>query len=340
LAWLGTVPTALAHADDAQVITDPAGYISASYQYQPIPYSRQNLDLALQRGGGQVFEITGDVSNIRRSTQGWRTIVSIDLTTASGDSLRLQIPSEMKVPAVNGDAIRILARLSSASEQYAYLNVLAAVRELDLIASSVGLSDTTQVGTMGWVNGYNPGLENYNQPYLPPTNQPARATPPLSSNPRIESFKRLIAHFNPDLTPQEQDLVARALLTYSTAYGVHPALAVSLIACESSFHPKAVSRTGAQGLGQLMPGTAAGLGVSDSFDPIQNIEGSLRLLRGHLLKYSGLDYSQQLALALACYNAGSGAVEKHGGVPPYSETRNYITKVSNLFSQLYRLGYR
>jgi hypothetical protein len=325
---------------EEQVITDPAGYISASSQYQPIPYSRQNLTVALQRGGGQVFEIGGDVSNLKNWSQGWRSYVSLDLTTTSGEVVQLRIPSELKSVAA-GDFVRVLARLSSTTKDYAYLEVIAISTELDLIASSVSLKDRSQVGTIGWVNGYNPGLENYGEPYLP---LPEQATSAIKTSAgtdsKVESYKNLISSFNPNLTSAEQDTLSRALLTYATAYGVQPSLAVALFACESGFNPKAVSRTGAQGLGQLMPGTAAGLGVASSFDPVQNIEASLRLLRGHLIRFAGLDYGQQLSLALACYNAGSGAVEKYEGVPPYSETRNYIRKVSNLFSQLYQQGYR
>ena len=136
------------------------------------------------------------------------------------------------------------------------------------------------------------------------------------------------------------DLFARAIVHYSDARGISPALLSALIACESRFRPRAVSKAGAMGLGQLMPATAAGLGVKDAFNPLENIAAAARLLRGHLDKFAGRSYSEQLALALACYNAGSGTVRKYGGVPPYPETRAYIKKVSQLFSQLYHLGYR
>jgi soluble lytic murein transglycosylase-like protein len=93
------------------------------------------------------------------------------------------------------------------------------------------------------------------------------------------------------------------------------------------------------GLGQLMPGTASGLGVSNAYDPVQNIAGSVKLIRGHLNKITDnaawTDTTwHDLSLALASYNAGPGAVRKYGGVPPYRETQNYIKKVISIYKEL------
>jgi len=323
---------------DREVIMDPAGYALARPQSQAVPYSQENLRSALQLGGGQVFEITGDASNVRRFYQGSHSIVSLDLTTSSGETLQLQIPSDLKAIS-SGDMVRVLARVSSSSQEFAVLEVIGIVSELDLIAASVGLKDASQLGTIGWLNGYNPGPPSSGQPYLPGSAQQA-SIPTAPESSRVQAYKDLIASYNPDLPPQDLETVTRGVLMYSGYYGIQPALAVALFACESGFHPKAVSSAGAQGLGQLMPGTAAGLGVMDSFHPLQNVEASLRLLRGHLSKFTDKEPAQQLSLALACYNAGSATVEKYGGVPPYSETINYITKVSRLFAQLYQQGYR
>jgi soluble lytic murein transglycosylase-like protein len=105
-------------------------------------------------------------------------------------------------------------------------------------------------------------------------------------------------------------------------YGVDPVLLSSVARQESGFDPSAVSHAGAQGLMQLMPGTAAGLGVSDAFDPSQAVDGAARLLRQLLGRFDG-----RVDLALACYNAGPGAVDRYHGVPPYPETRNYVRSV-------------
>jgi hypothetical protein len=105
-------------------------------------------------------------------------------------------------------------------------------------------------------------------------------------------------------------------------HGLDPALVRAVVAVESGFQAQAVSPKGAQGLMQLMPATARELGVVDPFDPAANLDGGSRYLRSLVARYEG-----DLGKALAAYNAGMGAVERHGGVPPYAETRRYVQKV-------------
>jgi soluble lytic murein transglycosylase-like protein len=105
-------------------------------------------------------------------------------------------------------------------------------------------------------------------------------------------------------------------------HGLEPALVEAVVAVESGFRPDAVSRKGAIGLMQLMPGTAAELGVGDPFDPDANLDGGSRYLSRLLAEHRG-----DLRKALAAYNAGPGAVRRHEGVPPYPETRGYVDRV-------------
>lgn len=113
--------------------------------------------------------------------------------------------------------------------------------------------------------------------------------------------------------------------THAKIYDVEPALIKAVIHAESCFDKKAVSRVGAQGLMQLMPGTASDLGVSDSFDPDQNIRGGTKYLSQLKKQFNDFD------LVLAAYNAGPQNVIKYKGVPPFKETQKYVKRVNNFY---------
>ncbi|MGH8052819.1 MAG: lytic transglycosylase domain-containing protein [Stenotrophomonas sp.] len=108
-------------------------------------------------------------------------------------------------------------------------------------------------------------------------------------------------------------------------FGVEEAVVRAIIHAESAFNPTALSRAGAQGLMQLMPATARRFGVTDSYDSGQNIRGGVQYLSWLLRRFNG-----DLTLAAAGYNAGEGAVDRHGGVPPYKETQYYVRRVAQL----------
>ncbi|RPD88191.1 lytic transglycosylase domain-containing protein [Luteimonas sp. 100069] len=118
-----------------------------------------------------------------------------------------------------------------------------------------------------------------------------------------------------------RDEVARA----AQEHGVEEAIVRAIMHAESAFNPNALSRAGAQGLMQLMPATAARFGVVNAFDPEQNIRGGVKYLAWLLKRFNG-----DLTLAAAGYNAGEGAVQRHGGVPPYAETQRYVVRVGTL----------
>ena len=106
--------------------------------------------------------------------------------------------------------------------------------------------------------------------------------------------------------------------------GVPPVVLAALLQAESGYRADAVSPAGALGIAQFMPGTAAGMGLRDPFDPDQAIPAAGRLLGGHIRAFGSIP------LALAAYNAGPGAVRRYGGVPPYAETRAYVARIMAL----------
>jgi len=123
-------------------------------------------------------------------------------------------------------------------------------------------------------------------------------------------------------TPGDLDSI---ITQAASRYNIRPSLLRALVKQESGFNPNAVSPKGALGLTQLMPDTAAGLGVSDPFDPEQNVMGGAQYLRSQLDRFNGDE-----TLALAAYNAGPAAVLRYHGMPPFPETQRYVNRVLSM----------
>jgi soluble lytic murein transglycosylase-like protein len=172
----------------------------------------------------------------------------------------------------------------------------------------------------------------------------AAAERSLSTSPNPQQYSEVAAfegagpysycHVTPAGIQQAATRPPRAFIDIVTdmapQYNLDPRLVLSVMAVESAFFPHAVSPKGARGLMQLMPDTAARFGVKDPFDPHQNIKGGMKYLRWLLDYFSG-----NVRLALAGYNAGENAVERHGGIPPYAETESYVRKVLTLYDWSY-----
>lgn len=172
--------------------------------------------------------------------------------------------------------------------------------------SSLGL-DALLAQDMSSISGQNQQTMTYN-PYAKSSSAVNYGKTPASSLGKITG------------KPEIEQLIAEV----GQRYGVDPNLIRQVVIAESGFNPKAVSQAGAQGLMQLMPGTARSYGVEDPFDPAQNLDGGTHFLSDLLKRYNG-----NVALALAGYNAGPGVVDKYNGIPPYRETQNYVQKILN-----------
>lgn len=319
----------------APLWADVAGFVSARQSLRAVPvsgvgYLQQNVEAYR----GKVVELTATVKGVSR------------------------VGAEQVVVLQSADGASVCPRTAQPLQEQlgAQLRVLLRIGEENL----VGLSSTELLRAVHEADIARWEAQQRARKAQPQsTSRPSRPLPSRASNAPVrtgdgqvityeqwhsavyDAYARAIARFNPKLKPQQVEVITNSILAFSWYYRVDPRLVVAMVLAESNFRPDAVSRAGAMGLGQLMPGTARGLGVSNPFDPVQNLAGAIRLLHGHLNTYSGGRAYREgtvswndIILAMAAYNAGSGAVRKYGGVPPYRETQNYVKRVIAFYKQL------
>jgi soluble lytic murein transglycosylase-like protein len=158
------------------------------------------------------------------------------------------------------------------------------------------------------------------------------AVHPVPATPQtIAVYATVLRHINPQMPRWQSRDLARRVLVSAERWHLDTNMLIAIVTVESSWHTHAVSSAGAIGLGQLMPGTAALLGVNPH-DPTQNLLGAARYLRGLLQRFGTHHY----ALVFAAYNAGPHAVNEYGGIPPYDETQTYVVRVLDEWAHLSR----
>jgi len=163
------------------------------------------------------------------------------------------------------------------------------------------------------------------------TAPPAETTNETTFNALVQQLAPALGIALPEMPTEPETItlqIEREIQRAAINHNLDPELIRALIRAESNFRPDAVSSAGAMGLMQLMPRTAASLGVTDPFDIAQNIDGGSRYLRRMLDLFNGDTH-----LALAAYNAGAGAVRQHGGIPPFRETQAFVPRVHDFWNE-------
>jgi len=279
---------------------------------------------------GSIFELRGTMSGIAKSDEK----VSIIITNDNGSFV---ITAEQTPQIPSGSSVCALVKIGEKTTSMALDLRLVAIEYEGRVAAREQAAIEAEKAKLAKEAANKNARAVTASRYGGQTNRAAAA--PINMQEMVNAYKKAIKYYNSRLSDKQADTIARSILAFSIKYQIDPRLVVAVILAESHFRPEATSKKGAMGLGQLMPSTAAGLGISNAYDPVENIRGSVRLIKGHLDKLSGgrewnkLTW-EHLELALASYNAGSGAVKKYGGVPPYRETQAYINRVISYYKSL------
>lgn len=325
--------------------------------YDPsLTYSQIQSDPT--RYAGKVLELAGRIDG--SSSDG--TTVSVVLVLGNDTSTSLDLPVAA-LPDIQEDPtarLRVLVQVgSNKTSNLAPLNVLAYAHESEIKQLELAEESKLEARRLA-AERQRKSDERWHQQALKAVqygSRPAAVNAPpvgatnsgtlaetLSSRakPLFWPYYNFIAQTNERLDSAAVGGITFHLLNFADRYNVDPRLVVSMILAESHFNPNATSRSGAMGLGQLMPGTAKALGVDNPYDPVQNLGGSINYLRSrldtfaaHSLPGGGISF-EQAALAMAAYNAGADAVKKYNGIPPYIQTQNYVRKVISIYQQLCR----
>ncbi len=337
-----------------RVLADPAGdFLKARQAASGHLVPAASVTDALHQPGaytGQVLETAATVSGVVSAGDDRTALLSL----ADGSSVALPIPAGLRGASWldSGASVRVL--LAAVADDPALpsgLRLLAVAPEGDIVARDLiakRLEAQRQAVLLVAARGRlaSRGLPTRRNGrraavYYADTN-PGHPAGALSARALsiYAPYRSLVRRWNRRLSEADVDKITTSILYFSDINNLDPRLPVAMIIAESDFDVYSTSRTGAMGLGQLMPENARELGVTNAYDPVQNIGAAVHILRGHLDSYGGAPANagvipfNQIALTMAAYNAGPGAVRKYHGVPPYRETQRYIKRVAALYRQM------
>jgi soluble lytic murein transglycosylase-like protein len=331
----------LAARADLPTVLDPSAPAAAKQlerlrnQIHPALWQNANQIPVTSAGAGSAYEITASV--VGRVGCGGPDMLILKLGASSIDAM---IPSGFDpVWLDSGSNLRLIVADNIAqpnSPNEAGFRVLAAAPEAE-VASLVRSSTVSQrpaARAASFVATRRSG-QSYLTHLTPGHPICALSPQALAIYP---AYRAEIVRINPRLGDQTVDKITSSVLAYSAYYKIDPRLIMAMIIAESGFDPDSISSAGAIGVAQLMPETAAGLGV-DPYDPIQNVGAAVKILSTRVGEYGGEDNHglvplNTLILTMAAYNAGDGAVRAYHGVPPYRETQNYVRKVAALYKAM------
>ena len=308
---------------------------------------------------GKVMELRGTVGGVVETAEG----LSMMLNLPESKAVTLDVPKAeiIVVQKYSTPTLRVLVRIGEGLGNVAPLEVLAIAH--DSLVSSIETQEAAKDAARRRAQQQRQLQRQQASTYRPSTVRSSYASRGGAMPPNLAiGASNLTAYYQPRLRERARPLfppyyqyigsinsrlgaeqiasITYHLLHFADQNNIDPRLVVAMIFAESHFNPNATSRSGAAGLGQLMPRTAASLGVNNPYDHVQNLDGSIRYLRSRLdtfadkaLPGGGLSFDQ-ITLALAAYNAGSGAVKKYKGVPPYRETQAYVKKIISMYRYL------
>ena len=270
------------------------------------------------------------------------------LLSVGGQSVSVPLP--VKFPGeewiASGARVRVLLQVAPDDASLpSSVRLLAAAPEGDIVAAENAEAARQAAAAARLSSG--PASRRHSKRYavVRYADDPANAGHPAGALPAralavYGPYRALVRRWNRRLSETDVDKITTSILYFSDRNDIDPRLVVATIIAESDFDIHSTSHAGAMGLAQIMPDEAQSLGVTNPYDPIQNIGAAVHILRGHLEKYGGAPAGagiipvSRILLTMAAYNAGPGAVHKYHGVPPYRETRRYVAKIAALYRQM------